>query len=95
MTTKILYQGQITDPSGYAVAGRGYIKSIYDYIKENELDIDFRVISMSADAQNALTKEESEFLDSFRLNLMMKLTNGLKMKTITICFTTLLYTHGN
>ena len=35
MTTKILYQGQITDPSGYAVAGRGYIKSMYDYIKKN------------------------------------------------------------
>jgi len=64
MTTKLLYQGQITDPSGYAVAGRGYIRSIYDYIKKNELDIDFKVVSMSADSQNALTREESEFLDS-------------------------------
>ena len=64
MTTKILYQGQITDPSGYAVAGRGYIKSIYDYIEQNKLDIDFKVVSVSADAQNALTKEEVEFIES-------------------------------
>jgi glycosyltransferase involved in cell wall biosynthesis len=64
MTTKILYQGQITDPSGYAVAGRGYIRSVCDYIETENLDIDFKVVSMSADAQNALTKKESEFLDS-------------------------------
>ena len=65
MTVKLLYQGQLTDPSGYAVAGRGYIRSIYDYIKKNNLDVDFKVVSMSADAQTALTKEEDEFLASF------------------------------
>ena len=65
MTVKLLYQGQLTDPSGYAVAGRGYIRSIYDYIKKNNLDVDFKVVSMSADDQTALTKEEDEFLASY------------------------------
>ena len=64
MTTKIVYQGQISDPSGYAVAGRGYVKSMYDYIEANNLDIDLKVISVSADQQNALTEEEKQFLDS-------------------------------
>jgi len=64
MTKKILYQGQVSDPSGYAVAGRGYIRAMYDYISSNNLDIDFKVVSISADNQHALTKEEADFLDS-------------------------------
>jgi len=63
VTTKILYQGQVHDPSGYAVAGRGYIRSMRDYIQESGLDIDFRVISISADSQKTLTEDETEMLE--------------------------------
>ena len=63
MTKKILYQGQLGDPSGYAVAGRGYLRSMYDYIQEKKLDIDLKVLSINADEQSALTQEEAEFLN--------------------------------
>jgi len=64
MTTKVLYQGQVYDPSGYAVAGRGYIRSMYDYIKANNLDMELRVVAVSADQHKSLTEEETKFLDS-------------------------------
>ena len=62
MTTKILYQGQVTDPSGYAVASRGYIKCISDYIDASGADIDFKVVAVSADEQNSLTDDERALL---------------------------------
>jgi len=68
MTTKVIYQGQISDPSGYAVAGRGYVRAMHDYIQANNLDIDLKVVSISADEQHALTKEEAKFLDSLSFN---------------------------
>lgn len=64
MTKKLLYQGQILDPSGYAVAGRGYVKSIVEYIKDTNADIDFKVIAIRADQQSAITAEEKELLDN-------------------------------
>ena len=66
MTTKILYQGQILDPSGYAVAGRGYIKSIVEYIESSGAEIDFKIVAVSADQQNTLTEEEVRLLKKYQ-----------------------------
>jgi len=64
MTMKILYQGQVRDPSGYAVAGRGYIKSIADFIAVSNTEIDFKVVSINADQEQSLTPEEEKLIQS-------------------------------
>jgi len=68
MTKKILYQGQILDPSGYAVAGRGYIKSMVEYIKATDADIDFKIVAISADQQNNLTPEDKNLIESLQFD---------------------------
>lgn len=68
MTKKILYQGQILDPSGYAVAGRGYIKSIVEYLSTIPDDIDFKIVAISADQQNSLTDEEKALLEKYQFS---------------------------
>tara|TARA_R100000700_G_scaffold31443_1_gene38542 strand:- start:374 stop:1612 length:1239 start_codon:yes stop_codon:yes gene_type:complete len=65
MTKKILYQGQLGDPSGYAVAGRGYLKCLSDYIDTLEEQVDLKLLSISADQASSLTEEEAKFLNRF------------------------------
>ncbi len=65
MTKKILYQGQLGDPSGYAVAGRGYLKCLSDYIDTLEEEIDLKLLSISADQASSLTEDEAKFLNQF------------------------------
>ncbi len=78
MTTKLLYQGQIQDPSGYAVAGRGYVKSIIEYIESSEQEYDFRIISISADEQNCLTEEEKEMIRRYQFTTQEEITEWLE-----------------
>ena len=78
MTKKILYQGQILDPSGYAVAGRGYIKSIVDYIESIDADIDFKLVAISADQQSTLTEEEQELVSKYQFTSEKELKDWIE-----------------
>jgi glycosyltransferase involved in cell wall biosynthesis len=78
MTIKLLYQGQIKDPSGYAVAGRGYVKSIIEYINSSEQDYDLKIIAISADEQNCLTEEEKQMIAPYEFNNQEEIVNWLK-----------------
>ncbi len=68
MTQRIIYQGQILDPSGYAVAGRGYVKSMVDYIESTGSDIELKIVTVSADQQNSLTDEEKALIEKYQFN---------------------------
>jgi len=74
MKYKIVYQGQIGDPSGYGVAGRGYIKCLLEYFKKSKISVDFKIAPIVADKMNTLTAEESQMIKkhSFKSDEEMK-----------------------
>jgi len=74
MKYKIIYQGQIKDPSGYGVAGRGYVDCLLEYFKKSEIDVEFKIAPIIADQLNSLTADEAAIIDkySFKSNEEMK-----------------------
>ena len=65
MKYKIVYQGQVKDPSGYGVAGRGYIQSLLAYFEDSKIDVDFKIVPIVADQMNSLTPEENAMIDKY------------------------------
>jgi len=65
MKYKIVYQGQVKDPSGYGVAARGYIQSLLAYFEKSKIDVDFKIVPIVADQMNSLTPEENAMIDKY------------------------------
>jgi len=65
MKYKIVYQGQVKDPSGYGVAARGYIECLLQYFKRSKIDVEFKIVPIVADQLNSLTEKEASIIEKY------------------------------
>ena len=54
---KIIYAGQFRDSSGYAVAARGYLKAIDEYLQQNPGKFELKVYTAILVPSSKLTEE--------------------------------------
>ena len=65
----IVYVSQFRDCSGYAVAARGYLKSIDTYLKDNPGEFDFKVHTVPVEnSNNRLTAEEEALISKYEFD---------------------------
>tara|TARA_B100000131_G_scaffold182917_1_gene176418 strand:+ start:1145 stop:3175 length:2031 start_codon:yes stop_codon:yes gene_type:complete len=64
----IVYAGQFRDSSGYAVAARGYLKSLDTYLQKNPDAFNLKVYTPILAASSRLTGDEIDLLDKYEFN---------------------------
>ena len=62
---RIVYCGQFRDRSGYAIAARGYLKSIDHYLSQNKDSVELKIYSTIVNEDTDLSSEYIDLIQKY------------------------------
>ncbi len=80
----IIYCSQFSDSCGYAVAARGYLKSLDSVISKNNLNINLKILDVSVESISKLNSDELHLLKKYSLSTEEEIQQALKSNYICL-----------
>ncbi len=81
---KIIYAGQFRDSSGYAVAARGYLKALDEYLQQNPGKFELKVYTAILVPSSKLTEEEIDLLNKYEFKDNDEIENFTKSEYLVL-----------